>query len=133
ACGARTAILWHRHSEFFQGVTVNLRVRILSVVSLFLAIPQVGAAQEVLFYNGTYAGGSGPVNYHHEAGAIATYDNFVVGGYGWHVTGAYGTFLAAPGAVWNNVRWEIRRGISTGDGGELLFSGAGQFDTPYDA
>jgi len=51
----------------------------------------------------------------------AVYTPFVVGGSGWNVTGLFTDNLMAIDAL--SADWEIRSGVSEGDGGTLLFSG----------
>jgi len=51
----------------------------------------------------------------------ATYQNFVVGGQGWNITGLFTNNLSTltPSSGY----WEIRKGVSEGNGGTLIASG----------
>ena len=52
----------------------------------------------------------------------ATYDNFTVSGGTWHVTGLFTNDLSGLNVT--SADWEIRSGVSEGNGGTLLFSGS---------
>jgi hypothetical protein len=111
---------------------------IFAFTLLVAGIPQPGSAQ-VIWTNGEStelgggAGSSAP-----SGGGIGTiaYDNFVVSGSGWNVTGLFGSFLFNPreDVAWEALYWEIRTDIVLPDlpvtstfgpigGGTLLYSG----------
>jgi len=103
--------------------------KLMLAAAAAMALGSVGAAHAtVLYYGGDFDPGNQNANaLANEKDAsvnqAATYDNFTVGAGGWHVTGLFTnnlTDLDITGAD-----WEIRSGVSEGDGGTLLFSGSG--------
>ncbi len=52
------------------------------------------------------------------------YDDFNVGGPGWAVSGVFFNVLNAGGGDFNGMNWEIRSGVSTGNGGTVVASGS---------
>ena len=82
------------------------------------------ARAEVLFYGGDRLGELVLENSRHDALTSAIYDDFTVTAPGWklHALVAYtgGDELALPAAA----EWEIRRGMSSGNGGALIASGS---------
>lgn len=88
-------------------------------LTLALAAPTLGA--QTLFYNGD-PDGVGSVGFIDASVSWFLYDNFTVGGSGWTVSGLFGQFYANS-AFWTSAMYEIRSGVSEGDGGTLLYSG----------
>ena len=95
---------------------------------LSLAVPAF--AGSVLFYGGDFDPNNPNANaLANETDAIvggiptgsSTYQAFVVGAGGWNVTGLFSNDLTA--LTVNSAYWEIRSGVSEGNGGTLLFSG----------
>lgn len=82
---------------------------------------------QVQFYNGDYnlsgVGYSSEVDQTHSF-ASQSFENFTVGSSGMTVTGIFGQFIS-QGNTWTTADWEVRSGVSSGDGGTLLFSGTG--------
>ena len=82
---------------------------------------QSNAAAQTQFYNGDFDGddalfsGTTP-----DGGRALVYENFTVGGSGLFVTGLFGSFLS--NGAWTSVYWEVRSGITPGNGGSLLWS-----------
>ena len=54
------------------------------------------------------------------------YDDFLVTGSGWNVTTLFGDFLSSLTPT--QAYWEIRSGVSAGNGGSLLYSGTSDID-----
>src|SRR5207247_2977520 len=71
----------------------------------------------VLWYNGDFNGVNGLAN---EPGS-SIYDNFIVPSPGWHVTSVFSDNLENTPAT--RATWEIRSGVSEGNGGTLVASG----------
>lgn len=91
------------------------------VMGLLLLAPSAARAQ--LFYNGQYQQtGAQSSERDTQVGQSMMFDNFVVTGNGWHLTGIFGDFMIG-GLTAVGVDWEIRSGISSGNGGTLLGSG----------
>jgi hypothetical protein len=90
--------------------------------SLLLALGTVPAHGQTLFLNGL-PNGVGGVSSEQDLSVSQSmiYDDFIVGGSGWNVTGLSGYFLSQY--LTSTAAWEIRSGISLGDGGSLLESG----------
>ena len=95
--------------------------KLAAVAVMALAVQSTATAQ-VQFYNGDHDGVSG-LSSEQTPGWIESmvYENYVVGGAGLYVTGLFGTFLADN--AWTTAYWEVRSGITPGNGGSLLFSG----------
>jgi hypothetical protein len=72
---------------------------------------------DVLWYNGDFNGVNGLAN---EQGS-SIYDNFIVPSPGWHVTSVFSDNLENTPAT--GATWEIRSGVSEGNGGTLVASG----------
>ncbi|QJR37532.1 PEP-CTERM sorting domain-containing protein [Gemmatimonas groenlandica] len=90
---------------------------------------QTTASAQTLFFNGQWNGdgqtsASNTINGSGSNQII--FENFVVGGAGWNVTGVFGEFNT-KGSVssWLTANWEIRSGMSTGNAGKLEWSGLG--------
>ncbi len=81
-----------------------------------------------LWYSGDYAGNDIALSvkaFPDEPNPEMIYDNFTVGASGWHITSAFENVLFAGGepsdlSIYN---WEIRSGMSAGNGGTLVASG----------
>ena len=96
-----------------------------------LALGAASAAHASLLY---YGGDFDPTNPNANALAneidtlvpsgAATYDNFTVPSGTWHVTGLFTNNLTDLGSSITSANWEIRTGLSEGNGGTLLFSGS---------
>src|SRR5207237_1075157 len=81
---------------------------------------------QLLWYNGDFDGNNGLANERNTSVTFAAvYDDFIVPiGDTWNVTGLFSNDLSSiPVAV--SADYEIRSGVSTGNGGTLLFSGTG--------
>jgi uncharacterized protein (TIGR03437 family) len=90
------------------------------------------------WYNGDWQTGIGGLAsyYTSDQDFARTYDNFVVPGGGWTITSVFASIdLTSGGPIPNEAVWEIRSGVSTGNGGSLLAFGRGpvvKFDgIPY--
>jgi hypothetical protein len=101
--------------------------RWISRVSLAAALTLVvdsSAAAQTRFYNGQYNGvDAQSSSYNTYVGNIMLFDNFVVGGSGWQVSGLFGEYFTDNS--WTTASWEIRSGITPGNGGTLVASGTG--------
>jgi len=97
----------------------------LALVTLCLGMSGFALAEPLpgaLWYNGDFNGVSGLANENNTiVSQAAVYDDFIVPSGGWHI-----------GFVWSNnlmsttssqAYWEIRSGVSTGNGGTLIASG----------
>ena len=83
------------------------------------------ASAQTLFYNGQWNVVDGQTSATNTGNADAIiFENFVVGGLGWNVTGLFGEFIQR-GALWTTANWEIRSGITAGNAGTLVASGIG--------
>ncbi len=91
-----------------------------------------GASAQVLFYNGDGGGVNGTGS---EVNTIVTrsmiYENFTIGGSGAFITGLFGDFMFTPTPSFTTAAWEVRSGVSNGNGGVLLFSGVTDIATSY--
>lgn len=93
---------------------------------VLLVAPRVAMAQDVLFYNGDDAGSprafqtSQAWDGNPEIHALS-YDNFLVSGASWSVTGLFGTLYSET--PFTSLYWEIRTGVSEGVGGTLIGGG----------
>jgi hypothetical protein len=90
-----------------------------------LAIVAVAGAANAQWYNGNFDGRNGGNINHHTGTESTIYDDFNVTGPGWMVTGVYGNVLTQQGGDFNTLDWEIRSGMSVGNGGTLVASGFG--------
>jgi len=98
--------------------------KLMLAAAAAMALGSVGAAHaSVLYYGGDFAGDNGLANEQDFVANAATYDNFTVGAGGWHVTGLFTNNLTNLDITGAN--WEIRSGVSEGDGGVLVASGSG--------
>ena len=104
-------------------------------LGLFLATLLVVSAAEsqaqALWYNGDPVAGSAVLTQRSSVWTAIAYDNFVVNDPNWMVNGLFGNFMVfdnpVPHPLPTTAFWEIRTGISTGDGGSLLYSGENSF------
>ena len=80
-------------------------------------------ARAQLWYNGDWNGSQGVLPSERDLWVSDSriFDDFVVSGGGWNVTSLFGDFLSDLNPT--QAYWEIRSGVSTGNGGTLLFSG----------
>ena len=100
----------------------QLVMRVAAVAVVGMSLPT--SAQAQLWYNGDMNGVNALSSERNTVVSQAmVYDNFVVTGAGWTINSVFGNFLA--GFTWSTADYEIRTGISTGNGGTLLFSGSG--------
>jgi hypothetical protein len=98
----------------------------LAACGLAVALVATPASAGVLFYGGDFnPNSSNPNSLANEqdltVSQSAIYTPFVVGGSGWNVTGLFTVNQMSITAL--SASWEIRSGVSAGDGGTLLFSG----------
>ena len=78
---------------------------------------------DTLWYNGDFDGYDGLLNTVNSSWAQENvYDDFVVGGSGWHVNSVWSNNLMDYYNV-TQASWEIRSGISHGNGGTIVASG----------
>ncbi|MBA3727440.1 MAG: hypothetical protein H0W86_13665, partial [Armatimonadetes bacterium] len=85
-----------------------------------LAVLCVTGASIAQFYGGDFDGRSGLVIWWD----AYVYDDFDVDDIGWTVTSIYANCLTHLPSF-NSMNWEIRSGISEGNGGTLMASGSG--------
>ena len=94
----------------------------LAVIAVLTVALQSSAAAQVQFYNGDFNGVDGLSS---EVNTSITqamvYESFIVTGGGVNVTGIFGNFLTD--VAFTTASWEVRSGVSGGNGGSLLFSG----------
>jgi hypothetical protein len=76
-----------------------------------------------LWYNGDFDGVNGLANGQNTGFTAAVYDDFNVTGPGWNVNAVFTNDLLSTAAGITTANWEIRSGVSEGNGGTLLFSG----------
>lgn len=101
---------------------------VLAACGLAVALAVAPASAGVLFYGGDFNPSSAnptPDALANEQDLLvsqsAVYTPFVVGGSGWDVTGLFTDNIMSITAL--SAYWEIRSGVSEGNGGTLLFSG----------
>ncbi len=98
--------------------------KLMLAAAAALALGSVGAAHaSTLYYGGDFVGDNGLANEMDIVSNSVTYDNFTVGAGGWHVTGLFTNNLTNLEITVAN--WEIRSGVSEGNGGALVASGSG--------
>lgn len=78
-------------------------------------------ADTVYWYNGDFDGANGLVSEQGGVGDAFTYDDFNVGAGGVTLTGLFANVLTS--ATITQAAWEIRSGVSSGNGGTLIASG----------
>ncbi|HEY4100465.1 MAG TPA: PEP-CTERM sorting domain-containing protein [Gemmatimonadales bacterium] len=104
--------------------TPSVLVRSLAALSLLAGLVAAPASAQNLFFNGTPNGLDAlSSDFNTGVSQSMVYDDFVVGGSGWNVTDLYGLFVGT--VQWQGAQWEIRSGMSTGNGGTLVQSGSG--------
>lgn len=103
--------------------------RLAAMVVLAAAVQSTASAQ-VQFYNGDL-NGADALTSESTPGWVESmvYENFTVTGGGMYVTGIFGTFISD--GAWTSADWEVRSGITPGNGGSLLFSGTGAADRVF--
>jgi hypothetical protein len=103
-----------------------LMKRILTVLSLLMLICNGAfpAAADTLWYNGDFSGiGNLDNGINTVIGNSLVYDDFMVTGGGWVVTSVWSNNLMSYSTT--QASWEIRSGMSDGNGGTLVASGTG--------
>jgi PEP-CTERM motif len=101
-----------------------------SLAAMVLVASPVRA--QILFFNGMPDGFNSLSSDQNTAvGQSMVYDDFVVTGSTWHVTDLFGYFEFANDVSTSSAAWEIRTGVTVGDGGTLVASGTGA-TTPFD-
>lgn len=103
---------------------VQMKLVNLALVTVAAAVMSGSASAATLWYNGDFDGVNGG-NISGMAGFDSRiYDDFQVNGSGWNVDGAFMQIVSsiAPAnlTTWS---WEIRQGMSTGNGGSVVASG----------
>lgn len=100
----------------------SLVLRAAAVAAFATALPSSAEAQ--LWYNGDLNGVNALSS---ERNTVVSqsmvYDNFVVTGAGWTINSVFGNFLA--NFAWSTADYEIRTGVSVGNGGTVVSSGSG--------
>ncbi len=100
----------------------SLVLHVAAVAALVTVLPSSAEAQ--LWYNGDLNGVNALSSERNTAVSQSmAYDNFVVTGAGWTINSVFGNFLS--NILWSTADYEIRSGVSAGNGGTLLFSGSG--------
>lgn len=101
------------------------RIKQMAVAAALAMAVQSTASAQVQFYNGDFDGTNGLSS---EQNTIVphsmAYENFTIGGAGIYLTGIFGQFQSDFSWA-NGAAWEVRSGMSSGNGGTLLFSGVG--------
>jgi PEP-CTERM motif len=94
-------------------------------VALTLLLGAAGqASAAILWYNGDFNGNNGLTNERNtDVSQSYTYDNFVIGAGGATITSVFSNNLM--NFVTTTADWEIRSGVSNGNGGTLIASGVG--------
>ena len=94
----------------------------LTVGALALVLAARPAAAQ-LWYNGNWSDWQTVLPSERDLSIADTriFDDFLVGGAGWNVTSIFGDFLSDLNPT--QAYWEIRSGVSAGNGGTLLYSG----------
>jgi len=107
------------------------KVALLSLFALLFLATFANAA--TLFYGGDFDENNNSANaLANETDAIvvgdpygaAVFQNFIVGGGGWNVTGLFTNNLSSNSTPTGGY-WEVRAGLSEGNGGTLIASGTG--------
>ena len=103
------------------------KLMLAAVAVMVLGSVSAANAATTLYYGGDIDPGNGNANglANENDGIVsgaATYDNFTVSGGTWHVTSLFTNNLT--GLNITSANWEIRSGVSEGNGGALLFSGS---------
>jgi hypothetical protein len=113
-------------------------LRVLLAMTLALGVMAGTAAAGTLWYNGDfngsgnnisnyyeylYFGGTGPTSYYESYCHV--YDDFTVPAGGWTVDSVWSNNRFTSGVVVTGATWEIRSGVSTGNGGTVVQTGSG--------
>lgn len=99
------------------------RIVLLGAVSLAASLSAL--AGPVLWYNGDWDFRNGIANERNTlVSDAAIYDNFVVPAPGWRITAVFSNNPSTLSSI-TGADWEIRSGISPGNGGTLIASGTG--------
>lgn len=98
------------------------RLALAAAFGAFATAAMAQAEPGSYWYNGDFNG----VNGLNVSGNLpsAVYDDFNVGASGVNVTGVYMNVLSGDSTL-NSFAWEIRSGVSSGNGGTLIASGSG--------
>jgi hypothetical protein len=108
---------------------------LIAFLVLSLGVMAGPAAADTLWYNGDFNGsGYSKANYHkykdYGDGSYfqqdcQVYDDFVVPAGGWTVKSVWSNNLFTSTVVVSGATWEIRSGVSVGNGGTVVASGSG--------
>ena len=94
------------------------------VLGMLLGMNAGARADQVLWYNGDFDGVSGLANENNtQVSQAAVYDDFIVSGSPWTITTVWSNDLMDFST--SSANWEIRSGVSAGDGGTVVASGTG--------
>lgn len=100
----------------------QLVMRVAAVAVVGMSLPT--SAQAQLWYNGDFNGVNALSSERNTTVSQSmVYDNFVVTGAGWTINSVFGNFLA--NFAWSTADYEIRTGVSVGNGGTVISSGTG--------
>jgi hypothetical protein len=101
-------------------------IQILKNLLLISALCVAAAANsQTVFYGGDFDGRNGLISTNSAGLESYSYDDFTLGG-NTTVTEVFANFLdASTGLGFASASWEIRSGVSTGNGGTLVASGSG--------
>lgn len=95
------------------------------VMGVFLAASVSALGGPVLWYNGDWNSVDGVANERNTLSPdAAIYDNFIVPAPGWRITAVFSNNVSNLPSI-AGADWEIRSGISPGNGGTLIASGTG--------
>ena len=94
--------------------------RLVAGAALAVTVQSTAAAQ-TQFYNGDPNLVDAVFSASTSSAAMMVYDNYTVGGTGLFVTGLFGQWIGT--FAWTTAAWEVRSGVTPGNGGSLLFSG----------
>ncbi|HJP84169.1 MAG TPA: PEP-CTERM sorting domain-containing protein [Fimbriimonadaceae bacterium] len=100
-----------------------MKLRQLLLIASLVCVSSTSFSQ-VVFYGGDANGVDGLTS--EEDGVVSqamTYDNFTVGAGGWNVSDLGGIFAVTTGSNFASARYEIRQGVSVGNGGSLIQTG----------
>jgi hypothetical protein len=100
-----------------------MKLRQLLLIASFGCVSASSFGQ-VVFYGGDANGVNALAS--EEDGIVSqamTYDNFTVGAGGWNVSNLGGIFAVTTGSNFASARYEIRQGVSVGNGGSLVQTG----------
>lgn len=104
--------------------------RMLMLVAAFTCLSLSKAQSDTLWYSGDLSDPGGVVNGFYPDDYAAVYTKFTVTGGGWTVNSVFTNNLYSMFATVDfGAVWEIRAGVTSGDGGTLLFSGSTETPT----